>query len=147
MSNKNKSLIVILIVLTIGLVGVTIAYFSNSTSIDNTFKTGKYEHRIEETFISPSDWLPGETIPKLITVTNDGSVDIIEWECSIVDIVDSGGWWLVYILVSIVPIDIIDSLISVDILDSKRSLDFIVSLFRLVDIVDLWISTTIVDSL
>ena len=42
MSNKNKSLIVILIVLTIGLVGVTIAYFSNSTSIDNTFKTNKY---------------------------------------------------------------------------------------------------------
>ena len=71
----------------------------------------------------------------------------LEWECSIVDIVDSGGWWLVYILVSIVPIDIIDSLISVDILDSKRSLDFIVSLFRFVDIVDLWISTTIVDSL
>ena len=80
-------------------------------------------------------------------VVSLGSVDIIEWECSIVDIVDSGGWWLVYILVSIVPIDIIDSLISVDILDSKRSLDFIVSLFRFVDIVDLWISTTIVDSL
>ena len=75
MSNKNKSLIVILIVLTIGLVGVTIAYFSNSTSIDNTFKTKDYGTTTDEDFVSPNNWLPGDTEPKTLTVTNSGNVD------------------------------------------------------------------------
>ena len=75
MSNKNKSLIVILIVLTIGLVGVTIAYFSNSTSIDNTFKTKEYGTTTDEDFVSPNNWLPGDTEPKTLTVTNSGNVD------------------------------------------------------------------------
>ena len=71
---KNKSLIIILMLL-IGVVGITIAYFSNTTSIDNLFSTKEYGSTIEEVFTSPSNWLPGTTTDKEITVTNSGLVD------------------------------------------------------------------------
>lgn len=37
MSKRNKSLIALLLVLCVGLIGLTIAYFSNSTTIDVNF--------------------------------------------------------------------------------------------------------------
>ena len=75
MNKKNKSLLIILLVLCIGLVGLTIAYFSNSTSIENEFSTNPYGTTIEEIFTSPDNWLPGTTTDKTITVTNSGLVD------------------------------------------------------------------------
>lgn len=75
-NKRKKKILAALAFGTVTVLGSSLAYFTSTGSIDNTFKTGKYEHRIEETFISPSDWLPGETIPKMITVTNDGSVDM-----------------------------------------------------------------------
>ena len=75
MNKKNKSLLIILLVLCVGLVGLTIAYFSNSTSIENEFSTNPYGTTIEEIFTSPDNWLPGTTTDKTITVTNSGLVD------------------------------------------------------------------------
>ena len=73
--NNKKTIIILILVLTIGIVGLTIAYFSNSTSIDNTFTTRDYGTTTDETFVSPDNWLPGTTTPKTLTVTNSGNVD------------------------------------------------------------------------
>ena len=53
MNKKNKSILIILLVLCIGLVGLTIAYFSNSTSIENEFNTNPYGTTVTEEFVSP----------------------------------------------------------------------------------------------
>ena len=74
MSKKNKSLIAFLLVLCVGLVGLTIAYFSNSTTIDNEFNTKEYGTTYTEEFVSPDNWLPGDTTDKTVTVTNSGQV-------------------------------------------------------------------------
>ena len=48
MNKRNKSLIALLLVLCIGLVGLTIAYFSNSDTIENEFKTKNMEQLIQK---------------------------------------------------------------------------------------------------
>ena len=73
--NNKKTIIILILVLTIGIVGLTVAYFSNSTSIDNTFTTRDYGTTTDEDFVSPDNWLPGTTTPKTLTVTNSGNVD------------------------------------------------------------------------
>ena len=75
MSKKNKSLIALLLVLCIGLVGLTIAYFSNSATIDNKFNTKEYGATYTEEFVSPDNWLPGDTTDKMVTITNSGEVN------------------------------------------------------------------------
>ena len=73
--NNKKTIIILILVLTIGIVGLTVAYFSNSTSIDNTFRSKEYGTTTDEDFVSPDNWLPGTTTPKTLTVTNSGNVD------------------------------------------------------------------------
>ena len=72
---KNKKTLIILLVLLIGVIGITIAYFSNSTVLDNLFSTKPYGTTYIETFVSPDNWLPGDTIDKTLVVTNSGEVD------------------------------------------------------------------------
>jgi len=67
--------IVILLILVIGVVGLTLAYFANSTSVDNIFTTQPYGTTVEEVFTAPSNWLPGDTTSKTLTATNTGNVD------------------------------------------------------------------------
>ena len=74
MKNK-KSIIIILLVLCIGLAGLTIAYFSNSTTLDNLFSTKEYATTYTEEFVSPDNWLPGDTTDKTVIATNTGQVD------------------------------------------------------------------------
>ena len=50
---------ILILVLFIGIIGLTVAYFANSTDIDNIFLTKPYGTTVEETFTSPSNWLPG----------------------------------------------------------------------------------------
>ncbi len=97
MNKKNKSLIVLLLVLCVGLVGLTVAYFSNSTTIDNLFSTKEYGTTYIEEFISPDSWLPGDTTNKTLTVTNSGQVEEVvrisyseKWESSNND--ELSGW-------------------------------------------------------
>ena len=72
---EKKTIIILILVLFIGIIGLTVAYFSNSTSLDNIFQTKPYGTTVEETFTSPSNWLPGDEITKEITATNTGEVD------------------------------------------------------------------------
>ena len=72
---NNKIVLTIILVLTIGIVGLTIAYFSNSSTITNTFNTNPYGTTVTEEFVSPDNWLPGTSTDKSLTVTNTGQVD------------------------------------------------------------------------
>ena len=73
--NNKRTIMILILILFVGIVGLTIAYFSNTTSIDNLFSTNPYGTTIEEVFVSPDNWLPSDTTEKQITVTNSGQVD------------------------------------------------------------------------
>ena len=72
---EKKTIIILILVLTIGIVGLTIAYFSNSTSVNNVFTTQPYGTTVTENFTSPSNWLPGQEVDKTVVATNTGNVD------------------------------------------------------------------------
>lgn len=73
MKNK-KSLIAIIAVLLVVVIGATFAYFQSSASFENLFTTGTYKVVTTEVFESPTNWAPGEEIPKIITSTNEGTI-------------------------------------------------------------------------
>ena len=73
MKNK-KALIGIVAILLVLVVGVTIAYLMSSNSFENIFNTGTYRVVTTEVFESPTNWAPGEEIPKTITTTNEGTI-------------------------------------------------------------------------
>ncbi len=70
--NKKTLIIILLLIVTIG---ITIAFFSNSTILENLFGTKEYGTTYTEEFISPDNWLPGDTTDKTLVVTNSGKVD------------------------------------------------------------------------
>ena len=72
---NNKIVLTLILVLTIGIVGLTIAYFANSSTINNIFNTNPYGTTVTEEFVSPDNWLPGTSTDKSLTVTNTGQVD------------------------------------------------------------------------
>lgn len=71
--NKKKLLIVSGISL-LTVIGGTLAYFSTSDTYENIFKSGKYQNEIIEKFTSPTNWTPGTTTEKEVTVKNNGNV-------------------------------------------------------------------------
>ena len=73
--NNKKTIIALLLIAIIGIVGLTIAYFANSTDVENTFTTKEYGSTYTESFVSPDNWLPGDTTPKTLVATNTGEVD------------------------------------------------------------------------
>ena len=40
--NNKKTIITLILILLIGIIGLTFAYFSNSTTLDNLFSTKEY---------------------------------------------------------------------------------------------------------
>lgn len=74
--NKRKKLLLILGVSIFTVIGGTLAYFTTSSSIPNIFKSGLYQETIHEKFVSPTNWTPGTTTKKEVTVTNTGDVDM-----------------------------------------------------------------------
>ena len=73
--NNKKTIFILVLVLFVGIVGLTLAYFANSTSVDNLFTTQPYGTTVTEEFTSPSNWLPGDEVDKTIVATNTGNVD------------------------------------------------------------------------
>ena len=71
---KKKSLVAIVAILLIVGIGVTLAYYSSSDNFTNIFKAGLYRIIDKEVFESPDNWIPGETIPKVVTSKNTGTV-------------------------------------------------------------------------
>ena len=74
MKNK-KSLMILLLVSIIGIVGLTIAFFASSTSVENEFLTSEYGSTHTATFVSPENWLPGDISNQDIFASNTGQID------------------------------------------------------------------------
>ena len=72
---SKKSLIAIISLVFLGLIGGTVAYYQTRDTFSNVFNSGKYVITTEETFESPPNWTPGDTVPKEVTVINEGNVD------------------------------------------------------------------------
>ncbi len=74
---KNKKPIIALGALAVvGLVAGTIAYFTSTATFDNVFTTAVYKTKSTEVFESPSNWAPGETIPKTVVTENEGTIPV-----------------------------------------------------------------------
>ena len=72
---KNKKVLIgIVAIFLVLVVGVTLAYLMSSNSFENIFNTGTYRVVTTEVFESPTNWAPGEEIPKTITTTNEGTI-------------------------------------------------------------------------
>ena len=75
--NKIKiTFILFSTLLLIGIVGFTIAYFSDNYTFDNLFTSAIYQTTATETFTSPENWMPGDTTPKTVSVTNTGNIPV-----------------------------------------------------------------------
>lgn len=80
MKTRKTSIIALVALLVVALVGTTIAYWSQKSTIENPFSTGdQYGSTIVEKFTPKDgeDWLPGVKVPKNVTVSNDGNTDIL----------------------------------------------------------------------
>lgn len=80
MKTRKTSIIALVALLVVALVGTTIAYWSQKSTIENPFSTGEqYGSTIVEKFTPKDgeDWLPGVEVPKSVTVSNDGDTDIL----------------------------------------------------------------------
>ena len=73
--NNNKSLVFFLMVAIISIIGLTMAYFSSTTTFENEFKTLEYGTTYIEKFTSPNNWLPGDETEKTLQVKKSGDVD------------------------------------------------------------------------
>ena len=75
--NNNKALIALALVALIGIVGGTYAYFTSTSTLNNSFQTGTYATSVTEEFVSPTNWVPGTVTQKKVNVTNKGTVSIV----------------------------------------------------------------------
>lgn len=74
---KNKMpFIALAVVAVIGAIGATFAYFTDSVTVANEFKTKPYGTQVTEEFVSPENWLPGDETTKKVVVKNTGQVDV-----------------------------------------------------------------------
>lgn len=76
-NNKNKKkLLVVGILGMLTILGGTLAYFTTTTNVVNKFKTGLYQNKIVEEFVSPTNWTPGTVTEKTVKVTNTGNISM-----------------------------------------------------------------------
>ena len=72
---QKKNLMILLLIAIIGIVGVTVAYFSSRATFENVFETPEYGTEYIEKFTSPDNWKPGDVTEKTLEVRNSGTVD------------------------------------------------------------------------
>ena len=73
---NKKSLLAIVAAMFIVVIGVTYAVFNSVSTKENEFNVGNYSFITMESFESPTDWLPGETIDKTIYGMNNGDIPV-----------------------------------------------------------------------
>jgi len=86
-NNNQKSIIFLIILSLVGVIGGTIAFFTNSEKFTNLFKTQEFSTITKENFVSPDNWTPGTRTPKLVKVTNSGKVPVV-----VRALVEDKGW-------------------------------------------------------
>ena len=75
MQNKKVMVALVLLMFIFGFT-FTIAFFTDSFDIPNVFKTQVFKTTVEEEFISPDNWLPGDVTLKKIRVNNVGDLSV-----------------------------------------------------------------------
>lgn len=92
----KKYLIVCLLLLTIGIVGITFASFRDDKDLENQFKINSYDTYTTQTFVSPDNWLPGDTTENKVFITNNGNTSVAvrisfeeEWKSTTGEILDN----------------------------------------------------------
>ncbi len=55
-------------------IGGAFAYWTQELLVHNEFKTARYDTEIEEKFVSPDNWKPGEETNKDVWISNNGTV-------------------------------------------------------------------------
>ena len=75
MKNKKVMIALILLMFICGF-SFTIAFFTDTIELENVFKTKKFKTTVTEEFVSPDNWLPGDTTTKKVYVNNIGDVDV-----------------------------------------------------------------------
>ena len=73
---KKKRNVIVLLILFLS-IGVTIAYLQSTDIFENIFNAGTYSVITHEEFTSPDNWKPGDTTPKTITTTNEGTIPVM----------------------------------------------------------------------
>lgn len=79
--NKKVQALAVAGVLTVGVVGGTLAWFTSQDSVKNTFNTASSNGengkgiRIEEKFVEPKNMLPGDNVNKDVQVSNTATYD------------------------------------------------------------------------
>lgn len=73
MKNK-KSLIALILAALIVTIAGTLAYFTDTVSIDNEFAVSDFNVELIEEFISPANWKPGDETNKVVTAKNNGAI-------------------------------------------------------------------------
>ena len=72
---KSKKTIIAIVLIAVLAIGGTLAYYTSSSTFDNVFETAEYKTVATEVFESPTNWKPGDTTPKTITVKNEGDIN------------------------------------------------------------------------
>ncbi len=75
--NKKTPLVALVLLLIVGIVGGTIAYFSGVANFENVFQSQTFKTVATETFDAPENWTPGTITPKTIEVKNEGKVPVV----------------------------------------------------------------------
>lgn len=57
-------------------IGGVFAYWTQELLVHNEFKTARYDTSIEEKFVPPDNWEPGQEINKDVWITNTGTVPV-----------------------------------------------------------------------
>lgn len=73
---KKRSLFAIAFLCLVVLVGITIAYLQSTDTFENIFSAGTYKTITTEEFVSPTNWLPGDEITKIVVTRNEGTIPI-----------------------------------------------------------------------
>ena len=57
-------------------IGGVFAYWTQELLVHNEFKTARYDTTIEEKFVSPDNWNPGQDVNKDVWVANNGTIPV-----------------------------------------------------------------------
>lgn len=74
---NNKKILMILGLLALLILGMTLAYFQKSESIDNKFQSAEAKIYLNEKFDPNDRWVPGEEKQKEVRFGNDGKIDAV----------------------------------------------------------------------
>ena len=69
--------LIAVILLAVGVLGFTIAYNMDSSTMPNIFAAGEYTTTVTETFTSPDNWKPCDETPKEVIIKNENTVPIL----------------------------------------------------------------------